>query len=938
MIKLQRGMCVKDEYKKTDMTNAYVTCFEDSASLFRIYIKPIINDKDLENMGEYNEFLPENQLYMKLFLDIDMEVEDYNKDPKFSGINNHNVEGSVHILKFLQELISNLTRYLINNFQLQKITESGNIENTVQPQPSTSKKNIFKSKEEKETENDFSDRKAILKDILSRVSVTHSNKPTKFSYHVFFNNILISTQHIGIIKASIEKFKTENLNPLASKIDTQVYRRKTSLRFVYSKKNQSSIHYHIPYVTYYDDEIGFNISVDELLIDENNITDYLFTYINEKEDKFLLKSKIKNKAGSTPFLDCEIDLEKINNGNFFKLADAEHLTLKMVLHTIFSQNILSLLSSYEGLKNITSFDERLYKDTDKNFLEFDYNKTKCLFCPKTSHKNKHMVVVNEYGIIVYKLGCAQACTVKSFHLPLLNEYKICEWIYKKDIIKRLTNNSIIVFSEKFGWQEIDDDSMSFLRGLINQYKELFKIRDRETIERMSAKSAVDAAKAIASQQTVVDINYHDYFKFSNGVLNMKTGEFRTMSDSKEWIVINGVSYPYISREDYTEKEKKLEEYLKEVLDQILPITIKDEINKDREIFEKNVSTTLLSKSKDIITIFQGETSAGKSTIKHLIAQTLGSNFIELPISIYTTILEPNKPNPWLGKINLKLVSFASESGKTDKINAQTVKLMTEVMIQGRVLHSNAQTQTNCLTQFIDTNHVLEFDEVDPAVLRRWAVVNFRTHFKSSDSSIIATMDKRCLNGSLNLKNDILNGLYRIIFFNILYDWIKKYDQINNLSMEHTADSSHYSLFTKYLNSCFIESGVIPDESYIKEEVRYQYSTKKLNFNGKKTKILVTGQCHMQTYLEAVIVNKGWKVDVISILRGISAFIQNKTGAIYTFVFIGDIKEEYLDEVMEEYNKLCRAYKKPEFSLNYYKENATLHIKKKNNIMDSDSDF
>lgn len=904
LIRFQDGLMVTDEEKKSTINTDFIQIYKSPKDLFEDYVKQF-QTKSLKNitLKSYNEYSLTKKI--KLFFDIDLKTEDINSQEfvEYFQEKKNNLDESYPLeLTLLKDLIIEF----VNFFGKKKGTSLNYIENDgyVSITPDIFKKN-----------------KKYMYNIFKAVSITKSTNDKKFSFHVFFNNIIYPKDNSITIKQFIKDFILNSKNPLAKALDVQPYKPKTLLRFIYSAKNTDDKTYHVPILC---NVVNGNLEIDYDTIDlnENLITNYLYTYINPNNLYYELEIKNKQTGADTFIIKEGAQINELIN---FKLPDMDNLSLVQVLTCLIKTNNLALLLHCNGFLNNDMFNTDLVKDIKGEILmKFDYSQTSCVFCKKLSHKNDHRIFVNEHGIILKKKGRPTNCKTISVPIPELSEFAICKWIFSKGVVRRIKGGELIVFSDEYGWEAVPQNDYSSLKYIIKRHIKYFKYQDHSTIEKMKEISIKEHFKTLSKEIPTIELGYHNYFKFKNGVLNLETNEFFEMKNSKDLIVLNGVDYEYKKPVDYSEEEIEKDKYIREVINQILPEEIKGVKNINRDIFEQNVSSCILTIPKDVITVFRGETSAGKSTVKHLICSTLGkNNFLELPITTYTQNgLSPNKPNPWLGKISYKLASFASEPSFKDKINSQTVKLMTEVKIQARILNSNEQEQTNCLSQFIDTNPELLFDRDDPATLRRWAVVRFQTSFKSDkNQNLLSVVERQSFASRESLKNEIIEGKYALIFFNILKEWCDKYNQFTDFSMRNTSEFADYSLFLEYFSKCLVNSVLVKGVRYLKEDVMDNYKAQILRFGQGTGEYVITDYNYMFRMLTNVVKNKNWNVDIAQFLKQIELRIKNK--AMFTYIFLCDIKDEYHNKVVEEYNINNKDKTNPEMNLEYFEENKDL---------------
>lgn len=891
MIKLQKGIKVSLEEKTTNITTDNVDVFESTRDLYQRYLKKIINNSGKRVFQNYNEFIFNDQI--KLFIDIDLTVKEYNEEKKFTNFfeaNKKKIKGTKesYILEnFIEEIVMFLGKTL--NTTLSRI-EGENVKNEING-------HIFT-------------RDKYFENILKKVSVTLSNNPDKFSLHIFFNNLIFDITQISEIKNLIKNFQKKSKNPLSDYIDTIVYRNNSMLRFIYSTKEDSN-YIHAPIECDYT-ICGLDIDTTAKEIDENEIQNYLFNIIDFDSEYFLIN--FTGKKTDTKEKEILFTLDAKTSTNIVcNIADTKILTSNDVLRIIFGEKKLALYQQYESIKNIDSFDNTIISElTEPLLIDFDYTKSVCWICKKKYHKNPHEIFFNDYGIVIAKRGVSAMCTSSAYLYPPLTVYKLCEWIYKKDVVKRLENGDIITFSDNYGWNSLEAPDYSFLKNMVSRLSHNFKQTDITNLHNMNEKTMMENFKSISKTDIPIKLKTHFLFKFRNGVLDISNNEFYKMEDSKHLYVINGVDYDYVKEEDYSDEEKKNHDDILNIINQIIPEYINDIYNNDRKVLENNLASCILTQYKDVITVFVGQTSSGKSTIKKLIMSVLtATKCIELPVSVYTELYIATKPHPWLGKIKNKLASFASEPKETDKLYSQNFKLLTEPFIQARQLLSNDQNQENFLTQFIDTNFPARFDMMDLATLRRHAVINFRTCFKTDQNKDLLSTDTRdSYEGHEFLKDKIMQGTYSLVFFNILKNWAIKHNLTKDFKMINTSEFSDYTLFNKIFNNLFIISTEFSDLLKIKKDVQENYAVHELlsiqNKTPKVIKCLSMDCKYLEGKIKNIIANYELDIDCKQFLKKLQ--LNSKSNSSFPFVLLSDVKDEEFDNILEIHNNKLRKNK------------------------------
>lgn len=922
---LKKNIKLSEKEKQQALENNICTknidIYDNIEDLYLKYYKKT-NISSYKNFLCYHEFVQDNNSILCLFLDIDINkttlitpIESLIKiyDIKKKVNNNPNIS-DLYLLECLVEsfcsfLYENNNKY---NYSIKYILKDEFID--------FDEINISYEK--------------FKKFCYKNIGITKNINEDKYSYHVYIKNILFNNKDISVIKDIIKIFiSKEKINPFVSGLDTIIYKKNLSLRILYTKKNNDTDvidNFHYPLKTYIENN-ELKIIQEEEEITVENLEKYFCT-VNDtvyNKKKYFYIHKIEtdtDSASENENKELSLYKEVKNSPNL------EFLTLKDILTLIFKPYMIVFLELVPFLENLYIFNsDTLYKDyLHKNHeltLNFNYSYHKCVFCKKRSHKNKHYIVAGFYGVNIIKQGNQNNCKIFSRPYETMTEVKICEYIYKDGVVKKTLDNDIIYFTENKGWCYLENNMYSGIKHMMKNYSKNFRTEEIKLIDNMTDKKIKEYFLALTHNDEQVSTIYPYMFKFNNGILDMKTDNFIKLKNSKHIYLVIGVSYDYIDLNNYNDEQMKKFIFLNEIIDQIIPpLNETGEINYYREIFETNVSSCLIKEHKDVITVFEGPTLAGKSTVKHLICSSLGDkdNFIDLPIIIYANPIDPRHPDPWLGQIAKKCASFASEPGFEKKINTQTIKLLTEPKVLSRKLFSNDTGQINFLTQFIDTNFTLKFDAEDAAVYRRWAVIKFTSHFQTPDEDNLLVND---LNTNISnkytqiksLKRDILKNIYCLDFFHILYIWFKKH-HINEFKMKHTASISPFYMLNECINNMTLP-GCVVNPAFIKEEKLENYANIKIRINFNQTKnIIGINKKYFKNYFNKFLIYKKIDYDLNKLVSKLIVISNSK--AILPFVLIDDIKSENIDKVIEYYKKITHTKNNSgkNFNLTYYNNN------------------
>ncbi|AAC97809.1 ORF MSV089 Putative NTPase, Rabbit fibroma virus C5 (vaccinia D5R) homolog, similar to PIR:G41700 [Melanoplus sanguinipes entomopoxvirus] len=602
--------------------------------------------------------------------------------------------------------------------------------------------------------------------IFDGISATTSNDPNKISTHVFFTNILVSNSVFTTLKIHIHNYKKRTTNELILGIDEQVFKNNTLLRCIYSKKSNSK-YYH----TEYDDQIE---SV-------NDLQKYLVTFVDDDEDNILIDTIDTDE--------CELTVEdgifphlKVFNG---------HVFLEKFRQTLFKASITIDSNTKTLIKNLETIELNQTLDI---YLQTQH----ACICGKITHKNHHYLFFNQNNIQLIKYGNRHNCRIIKFEYPKLDSTAITKFIKDLDIVRKV-NKDLKLYWDGMKWMPIIDDMIygKIALKLLDEYKNTMLLHDKKYVSTKYFKEAKVRILTDLSDSTDT-YNTNPYLiQMCNGIFDLKNNIFIYGIEAKKYIKPNYIPLSYKNIEEMSEEEYNnyMENYnmLVTVINNIIP-----ENHKDRKIFECNISSSLLQISKETITFLVGPTKSGKTTIKLLLAALFGNLFLTIPIIDYVKQHNPHSPNAWLGKLNGKLVCFASESNACDKFDSQTIKHMTERIIISRVLNSNEGDQHNYATQIIDTNIFPSIDITDNAILERLAVINIdhsyfinSTKIDSVNENILKDrnniLDTRVIRPrNPNFSNKIENGDFSLALFNILKEWVRKY-HLDELKIIHTPE-------------------------------------------------------------------------------------------------------------------------------------------------------
>lgn len=943
-ISLSNLLVVKNTFKSysADIDIALVTgksktveTFNNSDNFFDEYYKDNIdsNNNLINNtiIKSYNELgITKNNSLINLFVDIDVKKNELlddqndfntiikeflNQNQKSEEILNETTIDLYLITTLIYDIVYYLLSYT-NKFNFSFIDIESN-----------EKYNLFK----KDPSLD-----KIFNKILEYTTITKSTSEDKFSYHIYFNNLLFEISFIPSIKSILKAYK-ENKNiqhPFKQFIDIQIYHKNPSLRLPYCNKDINNFDYHYPLV------IENNIVKPETAIfTKETFKNYFFTQHNTSNKIFILieKNDLEDETKDYPILGENITASAIledNEKNIINIEESPDLyfmTYSDLFNHIFSKNKIPKIEFFNYLDNIDLFQSNIYlKDTNikEIFLKFDYEKyNSCQFCDKKFHKHNHKINFTKGGLTIIKEGYMSNCKIISKPYEPLSESKICEFIYKLGLVKRLKSNEIIVFTEKDGWSVITDSNISKLKYILYINAHYFKNSDRKTLENIKFGTLKEIFSSLSESEPPIDKLDENLFKFKNGILNMKTKIFTLMKDSKDLYIFSGVNYEYKHKEDFNSEDKIKFDTIFQTFNEILPILNNDQTeNIHRKNFEINASTILFeSLGKDVITIIIGQTKAGKSTMKEALISAIGSdNTSDIFINCYTEEMNPKTPNPWLAQLRNKKMSFASETDTNTVLLAINIKNLTETTIKARELRSNIGNHEIKATHFIDTNFDIKLDNNDLSGLRRILEVRFQSHFKDEDNTTVLLKDNtKLFDCKKKIKNDIIKGVYSLYIFHILLEWAEKHNHFQNgLKMVNSVSTNPICLLVDHIHNMTFPGRVIKEE-YIKDDILKLSNNKFYSYQRIHTSsedsigIFGIKREYFFNYFNKIIKKKMWKVSLKDEIRYFSIGSGNKL--FIPYVLIQDIKEEYFDKILKKCEKL-----KKKINMEYYYQNKDIH--------------
>ncbi|AWU47126.1 NTPase [Sea otter poxvirus] len=673
---------------------------------------------------------------------------------------------------------------------------------------------------------------SIIKFMLSNFSITESTNTDKTSSHIVFPNVYTTMDTLIFMKRSLLYLIRTSTNPLIRSIDPAIYRKGATLRVVGTRKSKDCKYIHKKRYPHVD------------------ISNYLFTYVNMDVDSCYFELARSNDNTDT--------MNKVWEPNFIPFADAMRKVRKVIIN------------------NIVNFNEI----TEENFIAIpliiDYTSA-CMLCKKKVHKHHHQLAISGDSLRIYKLGNPYSCKVKVISLEGNRLFSAAQQIFSRNVVQLTDRGEHIVWLQN-AWRSNDESLLTKLilnmRDSLPEYGiDVLCPRKRKVIECNLRDMLVES----------IDTDYYpDKLPFNNGVLDLSNDKFCVGDEAKKFMCTVSTGYNICNdNRDKLLLQDKISELYK-ILDDIQPKTSENAQN--RELFERVLSSCLCGITKPCLVFFYGDTATGKSTTKNLLKSVMGSLLIETGQNILTEAMDKG-PNPFVGNMHLKRVVFCSElpdfaCNGSKRIRSDNIKKLTDHCVVGRMCFSNKINIRNHATIVIDTNYAPVFDRVDNAIMRRIALVKFRTHFSTPAGRLAAennsSYDKvKPLDEGLEMK--IRQHYFRFAFLQVLIGWFQTYHS-PILKLEPTPEAIPDFAFHRKVSSLIVSSSV-SHLSYIEYLAKLGYMV----LDGEIGLMLSLFQQRLQKYFNVKIYGS----DIESFINRNKKF--NSMGEEYlAFIFIEDL--------------------------------------------------
>lgn len=342
--------------------------------------------------------------------------------------------------------------------------------------------------------------------------------------------------------------------------------------------------------------------------------------------------------------------------------------------------------------------ERYYYETDRGFIKMYYNK---------------------YRDKIY-------CTSQKAHTFLIYNKKNQLWEYKtvKDIQNHFMDNMKYIIKPLIEYyQKQADVSRKTNMDLAKEYdKRVLKISYIPEFYKASKSNPL--MPLIESQfynDNIVEKlnNNNDLLPVKNGIINLKTGEFRNRTHSDyftfeldvEW---KGLDYPTTDFDKFFDDIMLSDKTMINYLQRLLGYSITGYTN------------------EQLFIVFWGDGSNGKGKLQNFMRNLMSQYYRQLTSDVVIDARKPDSgaASPHLMQLLGSRVAFVDESSAGDKLNDQIVKNATgDSTIVARPLYGEHIKINPTFQLFLLTNHKPEIKVVDHALERRIILIPFLACFK-----------------------------------------------------------------------------------------------------------------------------------------------------------------------------------------------------------------
>jgi len=250
----------------------------------------------------------------------------------------------------------------------------------------------------------------------------------------------------------------------------------------------------------------------------------------------------------------------------------------------------------------------------------------------------------------------------------------------------------------------------------------------------------DAASRIGIAVTTADFDPDgDLMAFQNGIVDLRTGEFRE-EEQKDLIYRRAkVNYPVDGQEPTGPSADRIKQFLAEITALAHGSPAPDRL---RWLQRRLGAAARGRNSLNSFEIWAGEGSNGKSVLAKLVESTFGAYATSVPAGVLLTSpgkgRDPEAATPFLMTTVGVRFALMSETRDTDHLDVQKVKHITGGDTQaGRGNYQNAVSFEPTATYFLLTNHVPHVANVDAALIDRLSINRFMCRWRRSGAVIEA---------------------------------------------------------------------------------------------------------------------------------------------------------------------------------------------------------